>query len=173
MIMEKRRRGRDQSQKQEKKIEDNAKEVSVSGKSLWKNPENSDRKIRKIKSSYLSKQQIEDLDGAAVLDPPDMDAAIIGAMKNKSGHLVVVYSYDKLCSYFENAFDVPCSEEENPYDDAVEWIEYNVIRAIKYMGDRSPIVLMEYCDHCEDDTFLRENDDEVIEFNGSKWTVES
>lgn len=32
-------------------------------------------------------------------------------------------------------------EEDFDYDDAIEWIEFNTIRALPYMGDGAPIIM--------------------------------
>jgi hypothetical protein len=57
------------------------------------------------------------------LDPRGMDEAIVGTRKKgKKTHLV--YSYRRLVEYFR---------KDMPEDDAVEWIEYNTVRALPYM----------------------------------------
>lgn len=54
--------------------------------------------------------------------------AIIGLSKDYSH---VLYSYDKLVSCFAKANN--WSEEE-----AVDWVDYNVIRALVYYGSKAP-----------------------------------
>lgn len=49
----------------------------------------------------------------------------------------VVYSFDKMV--YEYMQDEECSMQ-----DAIDWIEYNTIRALPYMGDNSPIIIYEY-----------------------------
>ena len=39
------------------------------------------------------------------------------------------------------------------YEDAIEWIDYNTIRTIPYMGEFQPIILMEFPD-CDDEYLL-------------------
>ena len=57
--------------------------------------------------------------------------AIIGIAKDKSH---VAYSFEKL---------VTCFMEANnwTYDEAMEWVEYNVERALPYYGDKAPVIL--------------------------------
>ena len=57
--------------------------------------------------------------------------AIIGLAKDKSH---IAYSYEKL---------VTCFMEANnwTYDEAIEWVEYNVERALPYYGDKAPVIL--------------------------------
>lgn len=42
---------------------------------------------------------------------------------------------------FEKMVDWLMKEEGWTYEEAVEWIEYNTIRALPYFGDKAPIVM--------------------------------
>lgn len=65
-----------------------------------------------------------------VLDNPLFDNSIIGVASN-SGR--VIYSYDKMIEEF--------MKDNNVRDiDAIDWIEYNTIRALPYMGENAPII---------------------------------
>jgi len=128
--------------------------------------------IRRIKSKCLTEEQLDDLDGVPVLDPQEMDDAIVGAIKNDAGKLVLVYSYNKLVDYFASSFksDVPLQqlmrahdEECDAYTMAIEWVDYNVVRGCMYMGERSPIIVFE-----EDEDFSEE-DGTLIEINGKRF----
>lgn len=66
-----------------------------------------------------------------VLDPEYFDNAITGITDD--GRLI--YSYDKLIEAY-------MAGENCGYEDAVDWIEYNTLRAIPYMGEKRPIVSM-------------------------------
>ena len=68
---------------------------------------------------------------AIVFDNPSYEDAIIGTSHDDR----VVYSFEKM---------VEClmKEDSMSYDDAVDFIEYNTLRAIPYFGERAPIVLM-------------------------------
>jgi hypothetical protein len=128
--------------------------------------------IRRIKSKCLTDEQLDDLDGVPVLDPQEMDEAIVGAIKNDAGKLVLVYSYDKLVDYFASSFesDAPLrqlmrdhDEEYDAYTMAIEWVDYNVVRGCMYMGERSPIVVFE-----EDGNFPQDGET-PIEINGKRF----
>ena len=60
------------------------------------------------------------------LDPRGMDEAIIGTRKKKDGKTHLVYSYRELIRYFR--------KDMGTTEDAIEWIEYNTVRAIPYMA---------------------------------------
>lgn len=77
---------------------------------------------------YLQEHEID----AVILDPEGLDKAIIGI--GHDGRLV--YSYSLLVKAF---MDTDGMSEE----DAIEWIEYNTIRSIPYMGDTAPIIMYE------------------------------
>lgn len=68
-------------------------------------------------------------DETLVLDNPSFDNSIIGV---SSGSGRVIYSYDKMIEEF--------MKDNNVRDiDAIDWIEYNTIRALSYMGENAPI----------------------------------
>lgn len=60
------------------------------------------------------------------------DEAIIGL----SHDCRLIYSYDLMVEQF--ARDNGCSDL-----DAIEWIEYNTIPSLPYIGQRAPIILMQ------------------------------
>ena len=65
-----------------------------------------------------------------VFDNPSFDNSIIGVASNSDR---VIYSYDKMVEEYmqdNNARDI----------DAIDWIEYNTIRALPYMGENAPII---------------------------------
>lgn len=80
------------------------------------------------KREQLREREID----AVFLEPQGLDEAIIGV--SQDGRLV--YSHALLVQAFVKACGM--SEEE-----AVEWVEYNTIRAIPYMGDKAPLVMYE------------------------------
>lgn len=71
-------------------------------------------------------------EGTIVLENPDYVGAVIGV--DDEGRLV--YSYDKM---------VQCLVDEDgmSYEEAAEFIDYNTIRALPYMGTSAPIVFHE------------------------------
>ena len=58
------------------------------------------------------------------------DSALIGVTTDGRA----VYSYEKMV-------DDLMENEGMTYDNAVEWIDYNTIRALPYMGEDAPIVM--------------------------------
>ena len=63
------------------------------------------------------------------LDEPSFDNSIIGITDD--GRLI--YHYDKMVEEFKK--DNKCTREE-----AMEWIDFNVIRSLSYKGAKAPII---------------------------------
>jgi hypothetical protein len=84
------------------------------------------------------------MDESIVFENPDYDSAIIGydAVEHR-----IVYDFNKMV---EHLMDVDGME----YDEAVEFIEYNTIRATPYAGPNAPIIIynmdedMSYMNYC-------------------------
>mgnify|MGYP007038186207 CR=1 FL=1 len=57
--------------------------------------------------------------------------AIIGVAKDLSH---VAYSYERLTQCF-------MQKEGWDWEEAMEWIDYNVVRALPYYGSRAPVIL--------------------------------
>ena len=66
-------------------------------------------------------------DGTVILD--GFDRAIVGITDDAR----LVYSYDLMVNQYVE--DNECGEE-----DAIEWIEYNTIRSIPYIGEYRPVI---------------------------------
>ncbi len=73
-------------------------------------------------------------DDIIILKDESYDTALIGVTDDNRA----VYSYDKMVEWYMAKNN--CSDEE-----AVEWIEYNTIRALPYMGSKAPVVVHEFC----------------------------
>lgn len=84
-------------------------------------------KFRKALAEALG--EFDELD-AVILDNHDYDDSIVGVTED--GRLV--YDLEKM--YAEFAKDEGCG-----IDEAVEWVEYNTLRALPYMGEKAPIIL--------------------------------
>jgi hypothetical protein len=71
------------------------------------------------------------LENSIVFENPSYDDAIIGYDEITQR---VVYDYEKM---------VECLVKEDgmEYDEAMEFIDYNTIRACPYMGENAPIIL--------------------------------
>ena len=65
-----------------------------------------------------------------VFDSPEYDDAIIGITDDGR----VIYEYDKMV-------DSMMERDHISKDEALDFIEYNTIRALPYFGDKAPIIL--------------------------------
>lgn len=65
-----------------------------------------------------------------ILKNPSYTSAIIGISSN--GNLI--YDYELMVNYL-------MEQEHMTQEDAVEFIDYNTIRAISYMGEFKPIIM--------------------------------
>lgn len=70
------------------------------------------------------------LDGTPYFVDDNYETAILGY--TDEGNLV--YSYDGMIEYL-------ALKDNISYEEAQEWIDYNVIRTIPYMGDKKPIIV--------------------------------
>ena len=69
-------------------------------------------------------------EGAAYFTNPGYDNAVIGV----SSDGCLIYDFDLMV-------DELVEDEEMTPTEAIEWIDYNVIRALPYMGDQAPIIM--------------------------------
>ena len=72
--------------------------------------------------------------GVVLLDPPELDRAIVGF--TVGGPARAVYTYDGLVEALAKTMDSDDAES-----DAREWIDYNTIRGLPYMGEHAPVVV--------------------------------
>lgn len=89
-----------------------------------------DVKFREALDAYVDEMGFEE--ETLILDNHDYDKSIIGITED--GRLI--YDFNKMVEEF--AEDEECDETE-----AIEWLEYNTLRALPYMGDRAPIIIQE------------------------------
>ena len=88
-------------------------------------------------------------DESILLQNYSYDSAIIGATKEGS----VLYDYDLMIQWLQETEGFSC-------DDAVEWIEYNTLRAIPYFQSKGIIPTIVY--KGEDDKYYDiENENEI------------
>lgn len=87
----------------------------------------------------LKEYLVERFGGYALFEPESFD----------DGN--VVYSYEKLA-------EALMEHDGMTYEDAVEWLDYNTIRTIPYMGEFKPVMLMD-SGYCEDELALGVDDD--------------
>ena len=87
-------------------------------------------KFRKALNAYVQDMQFDE--ETLILENHDYDNSIVGITED--GRLV--YDFNKMVQEFME--DEDCDETE-----AIEWLEYNTLRALPYMGERAPIVVIE------------------------------
>lgn len=68
-----------------------------------------------------------------VFENPDYADACIGVSSDDRA----VYSYDKMIQHLMVTDDMTMEE-------AIEFIDYNTIRALPYMGDKGPVVVYDF-----------------------------
>ncbi len=70
--------------------------------------------------------------GAVILDDSSYDNSIIGTTIDGG----VIYSLERMVEEYMS--DNDCTEEE-----ALDWIDYNTVRAIPYLPDPKPMIVSE------------------------------
>lgn len=70
------------------------------------------------------------LEDAIIFESPDYDEAIVGVTEDDR----VVYAFDLMVEHLKNKCEINS-------DEAIEFINYNTIRALPYMGDQAPIIM--------------------------------
>lgn len=83
-------------------------------------------KFRKAINAYGEDHDLE----IKILDNHAYDNSVVGITED--GRLI--YSYEKMVIEFME--DEDCTEDE-----AVEWVDYNTLRAIPYFGENAPIIM--------------------------------
>ena len=91
-------------------------------------------------------KELEVEDGTIFLEPREVyDKGIMGVTDDKCH---VVYGYYKLAKALADSYKESIKAEKSDdewYDMAFEWLDYNTIRGIPYMDkDHRPIVVYEY-----------------------------
>ena len=95
------------------------------------------------------------LEESIVFENPDYDSAIIGYDDNTDR---VVYGFE--------AMAVELAEQDGiDYDESIEFIEYNTLRAIPYAGSNPPIVLQRIDDYMDYHNYEKEEDNYEYDFN--------
>lgn len=80
----------------------------------------------------------EENPNALMFRDPDFYNAIIGYYYNEMDLPVLVYKYDKMVE----CLAVEYEDSEDPYLDAMEFIDYNTIRTLPYMNAKGrPIII--------------------------------
>ena len=79
------------------------------------------------------------LEDSIVFENPNYVSAIIGYDEN-SGR--IVYDYEKMAEHLMD-------NDNMSYEEAIEFIDYNTVRACPYMGDKAPIILRSIEDYLD------------------------
>jgi hypothetical protein len=77
--------------------------------------------------SLLCEMGYED---AVVFDNPEFDPAIVGVTEDGC----VVYDYEKMVAHLMETDGISAV-------DAIEFIDYNTIRALPYAGEKAPVIM--------------------------------
>ena len=79
----------------------------------------------------LEKYYIEDEETSIILfENPSYDDAFIGlTLDNRA-----VYDYDKM-------IECLMKEDDMSYEEAIEFIDYNSLRSLSYIGEKAPVVI--------------------------------
>lgn len=79
----------------------------------------------------LEKYYIEDEEASIILfENPSYDDAFIGlTLDNRA-----VYDYDKM-------IECLMKEDDISYEEAIEFIDYNSLRSLSYIGEKAPVVI--------------------------------
>lgn len=83
-----------------------------------------------IKANARERLVAAGYEGVMIFSDYSYDDALIGVTDDNRA----VYDYEKMVEWLMD-------ETGWCYSDAVEWIEYNTIRALSYFGDDAPIVM--------------------------------
>jgi hypothetical protein len=70
-----------------------------------------------------------------------MDKAIIGTCINERGKLVAVYDRELCIQCVMESMGDTESEEDDPYELATEYFEYNTMRSLPYLKENAPIII--------------------------------
>lgn len=89
-----------------------------------------DKEFRKTLDDYVDEHEFEG--ETLILDNHSFDKSIVGITDDG----ILIYSFEKMIEEFME--DEGCDELE-----AIEWLEYNTLRALPYMGERRPIIIYE------------------------------
>lgn len=106
-----------------------------------------DDKFREALNTFIEEYGIEE--EILLLEDHAYDYSIVGLTADYR----LVYDFDKMVEEFME--DENCTELE-----AIEWLEYNTMRALPYMGERAPVVLKHSRDMILE--FGEENNYEVL-----------
>lgn len=92
-------------------------------------------------NELIEQMEDEGFSGFVILEPRYIfDGGISGFDKENNR---LIYNYDKLVeSIASHYMDIEEIDYSEAYDMAVEWLAYNTIRSLPYMGENRPILII-------------------------------
>jgi len=96
------------------------------------------------KDVTLVKENISDIAGEDydnIVYINGMDKALVGCHMTDDGIFVAVYDRELCLKCLEEMFSKSCKPDDDPYEMAQEWFEYNTLRALPYQHERAPIII--------------------------------
>ena len=123
--------------------------------------------IRVCLNPALTDEDKRRADGAILLDfdPLEVgDLAVVGVVQDAAGDWVHVYDVDTLVFNLAGTYSEEGILEGSPeaVELALEWVEFNTLRAVPYMGAGAPLFVVEYFGGAEDEG-------DVLELLGKRW----
>lgn len=125
--------------------------------------------IRTLKAPHLPREDQAALEeGAILMDPEELDSAIVGVIRHDDGFPVAVYRYGGLVDAYANLF----AEEgdEAAVQQAEEWVQYNTLRSLPYTPG-GPVVVTELEGEEEDEEDESAEEYETLDVAGKTWRV--
>jgi len=92
--------------------------------------------------SVIDKLIAKGKNGFVILEPREIfDGGIVGYDEAQNR---LIYGYDELCNCLATSYQTTdnCDFDE-AWQMAMDWVEYNTLRSISYMGETKPIILLE------------------------------
>ena len=79
--------------------------------------------------------------GQEVVIIDGMDKAIVGTCINEYGKIVAVYDRELCIQCLMESMSESDDPEDDPYESAMEFFEYNTVRSLPYLKDQAPIII--------------------------------
>lgn len=101
----------------------------------------------------MTNAELKDLIAEHVMDEDELDQIIILEGDEFADGFIGLTEDNHAVYGYERLIDSLCKHNNWEYTDAVEWIEYNTLRAIPYMGSvgKEPMVIYECAREVERD----------------------
>lgn len=90
--------------------------------------------VRAIARPRLTTEDRLELEGATLFDPRELDEAIVGVHRG-----CAVYDYDGIVEVYSRM--LRADGEENAWEAAVEWVDFNTLGVLPNIHDRCPVIV--------------------------------